>query len=412
MLQRKPRHAWSKEDRILLCVYSVRYFHSPRRLVLTLYQKVYQNSIQDVTSILNHFLSDNLQAEGYVSGMPVSTVDMQLAAMRQGQAGYEIWRAIHLDMSIPEVRKRHRDSRDLIEDAGLALGLTLHLRAEEPNLLRPHGNWVGKRRKRNKEMRGLLGDEYSSGDDTQDDMQSPVKKRPISLNVKTNPRITPKTSTSQRQAQLLTPTSGLSGANTPVVGRKKSWTELTGGKAKPFCQNTDEFGRIVPRFPRLLYRWYSRRSQGLNTPGEIRAGKFLDTNQTIPPPEWDLPTVANHLIPEKRPSPYISFRESLTSCVFNALKEDEDAGACVAVIDFQQLKATSQQWGHDAVSPCASLVKKFELKLGGKKRNYKGTGEWLVYGRLKVLVHRLGLTVHRPGRSSCDRYDDKNQRHT
>ena len=372
--ERKPRHKWSVKDRQLLCILSVRSSHDTR-LSIDLSQKLYENSAQEMTLIINHIFTDDLRAEGFQSGLPVSTIHAQLNDMRQGSCGYETWRAINIDMSISEARRNYRDLRDSIEDAALALEITLHLRGRGPDHFKPHGYRLGQRDRKIQRIRGVLG-ELVSSDDTESDLRSPRKMRRTSYHLKAKPK-TPTRPVSQ--GQLLTPKSITSGGTTPGSGQSKWWTELTGGKHISVNEYVDEFGNKARRFPRLIYRWYSLQSQGVNTPTEIRAGQFLDKSKAIPPPKWDMKTVANHLIPEKRPSPYISFRESLLPCVVYAIWAGCNADATITIVDLQKVKAVSLQWGYDVAIPCAALIKKFKLKLG-KMGKYRGRGEWLVYG--------------------------------
>lgn len=364
--------------------------------------------MKDATTVMNHLLAEDLELEGYKEGLPLATVNTQLYAMIEGSYGYNIWRNIHIDLSISEARKRFRETRDMIEDAALILGVSLQLRAQE--ILKPNTQprRLGKRARKIEQVRGVLSEHYSSDDDDTDcELRSSRPKRRVFARI-SNPPVTPR---KRITAQL--PTPSRSRGTAPRIGRKTSWSDLTGGKVTSVRQNVDEFGNKVRRFPRLLYRYYSSRSQGLNTPTEIRAGMFIDTRHKIPPPEWDLSTVANHLIPEKRLSPYISFRESMLSCVYNTLKEDADADARITVIDFQKLKSTSQQWGDDAMQPCRFLINKFKLELGGKKRNYGGWGEWLIYGKSPTVPPSArSNTYYRQGRSSCHRCDSEDQRYS
>jgi hypothetical protein len=346
--------------------------------------------MQDFTAILNYLFSDNLKAEGYEAGMPIPTVDAQLASMRQGQSGYDIWRAIHLEMGISEARKNHRELRDKIEDAALALGMSLHLRAEECNLLRPHGQLVGKRRKRDKEIRGFLGDIISSEDGTDIDVLRPGKQRRPDSSRKRNTD----TPLSQRRTGLLTPKSGRSGDDIAVSSRKSSYTQAAATRAKPAPLDVSTAIKEPKSFPRLVYRWYDEKSQGLNTPTELRAGRFSDRSEIIPPPEWELKAVTNHLVPLKEPSPYISFRDNLRPCIFHALKAGPDTNACVTVVDLRKVRDLSiQWWGVDhAVKACPQLVKHFRLILG-RWGSYKGSGEWLIWGEsspsasISILIH-------------------------
>ncbi len=330
-------------------------------------QKLYKNSIDDMTKVINHILAEELRAEGFQSGMPSSTIRWQLLNMQQGASGYDIWRKIILDPTISQARKTFREGRDAIEDAALALGIGLYLRTQEVDSFR-HGKRLGKRAKKIKELRGVLGDIISSDDDSESGLQSPRDRRRKSPSIQTHPM----TLSRQGHDQFLTPISLRSGDNTPGL-----LSETSSGKG--IATKATNKPRILPR---LVFRWYNNRSQGLNTPTEIVAGKFLDKPKDIPPPEWALEAVRNHLTPHKLPSPFVSFRESLRPCLFRALKAGVETHAHIAIVDLWKLRDMNhQKWGScQAIKACPDLVEQYNLTLGGRG-TYKGGGEWLTYGK-------------------------------
>lgn len=314
----------------------------------------------------------------------------QLLNIKQGALGYDVWQKVVLNPSIAEARKTFREGRDAIEDAALALGISLNLRTEEIDSLKRHEKHLSKKARKIEELRGVLGDIISSDDDSESDLQSPRNRRRRSASIDTSP-VTP---SRQGHGQLLTPISLQSGVNTPGVLCETS-------SAKRIATNA---GRLttIPRkattksqdLPSLVFRWYNDRSQGLNTPTQLLAGKFLNQPQDIPPPEWALEAMTNHLIPRKLPSPFISFRESLRPCLSGALKADVETNPCITIVNLEKLKdVTRQKWGkYEAIKACPDLVQQFNLTLG-RKGTYTGGGEWLVYGKsspwstLDVLIH-------------------------
>jgi hypothetical protein len=377
----KPRHRWSAKDRILLSFFSVRPFHINSFAPLTFHKRIYQNNLQDVTAIVNYLLRDDLKAEGYENGMPVTTVKAQLCDMRRGSSGYQYWRSVHIERDISEVRRTFRELRDVIEDTALRLKISLQLRSGDPVNPWRHGYCLGKRDKKIEQIRSVLPELISSEDDTDTDMQSPGKRRQRSLGTKAIPT-TPK---KQIRSQLPTPTSTKSGHKSAASSYKKS--SKPADRVKPVLLNAGECATQGKNFPRLVYRWYSHQSQGLNTPAELRAGRFIDPSQIIAPPDWNYNAVLNHLFPRKQHSPYISFRERLRPCIFHALKADADANACVAVIDLHKLRERSrQEWGSDdAIKACPQLIDYFGLTLG-ERGTYNGKGEWLVWGKQRHSV--------------------------
>ena len=341
----------------------------------------------DIAAIMNFVLAKDLKAEGFTAAMPTATLHAQLNHIqRQGSTGSNVWLEIFSDLSISEVRTKYRGLRDQIEDSALSLGIPLHLKGEDVRALKPNGQATVKRGRTNRKVEGVLPSYVSSEDDTDGGIRRSQSQRRLSSSGKDS-YLTPRR---KQKHHLPTPNTSRSRGPSPGSGR---WSKLSGGKATPVWQHVDELGNKTRRFPRLVYRWYSRQSQGLNTGNEIRAGKFIEKNITIPPPSWNVEAVTNHLLPERILSPYISFRESLLSCVFYALKADPDDNATIAVIDLTKVHAAaaaSSQWADDVMKPCPILVKKFDLKLG-QKEDYIGRGEWLIYGEGPALssLHKL-----------------------
>ena len=275
--------------------------------------------------------------------------------MQQGSTGYDIWRKVLVDVSLREARQKFRESRDAIEDSALSLGIVLRLRAEENDHLKFQGKRPSKRNRKKQDCEGVLGHWVSSNDGSESELDSPLSRKRKSARIET-PVVTP---TRQGRGQLTTPISLQPGA-----------TKSTAPRSPPQIRS----------LPRLVFRWHNTRKQGLNSPTELRAGKFLDGSQKIPPPEWEKEVVRSHLIPLKSPSPFISFRERCRPCIFGALKAGVGTDARITVVDLHKLRELSnQQWGHDgAIKSCEDLVERFELSLPGK---YTGEGEWLVHGK-------------------------------
>jgi hypothetical protein len=277
--------------------------------------------------------------------------------MRHGLAGYDIWRKVIVDVSLREARQTFRESRDIIEDSAISLGIVLRLRTEENDRLKPHGKRPSKRQRKKEDLGGVLGRWISSNDGSESELDSPASRKRKSASIET-PVVTP---TRQGRGQLTTPTS-----------LQPDVTKRTAPQSPPKIRS----------LPRLVFRWYNTMSQGLNTPTELRAGRFLDKSQKIPTPAWEREAVKSHLIPLKSPSPFISFRESCRPCIFRALKAGVDTNARITVVDLHKLRELSnQQWGNDeAIKDCADLIRNFDLKLG-KRGQYTGGEEWLVHGK-------------------------------
>lgn len=348
---------------------------------------------------MNNALAEQLKAEGFLTGLPETTVRGQFDEMRrEGARGHDTLRTICVDLSIGEARKGYRELRDKIEDTAFSIGLTLLLRAEED----PHLHILRGRRHRGKRfleehqdeeseddgLQGVLGHFVSSGSDTDSGMLCTRNKKCVHTKRTAHSAYRTKVS----KVPLPSPNSGRSGLTTPRTDQRAGTDVRV--KAVPSFQRVSETGNKLQRAPRLLYRWYNSESQGLNTPNQLRAGRFVDASCQIPTPEWDIESVSNHLIPEKKPSPFISFRDEMRPCMVHALHANENSNAYLTIIDFQSfLTASRQRLGDDSAARyCPTLVKRFALKLG-RKGTYTGRGEWLLYGIVSFLFSILVITI-------------------
>lgn len=278
--------------------------------------------------------------------MPTAIVEAQLSNMIRGATGHAIWRMMH-DLSIPEARKRFVATRNDIEDGALDLGISLRLRAHEDNKLEVHSYGAVKRHRRKPISTAVLGDHVSSTD-TEEESPRRMKRPNVTGRV---PVVTP---------------------------RKRVTPPLFLGS-----QNEDQSDNEYRRYPRFLYRWYNTHSQGINTSSSIRAGRFLDGKENIPPPMWTVAAVSNHLEHREVPSYYISFRDNLRGCLFLAMKADSHSNASITIVDLESfLAGCRQRWGSDdAAQMCHRLIERFGLE-PGRNRSYTGRGEWLLYGKM------------------------------
>lgn len=255
--------------------------------------------------------------------------------------------------------------------------------------MKPHGKRLGKKARKIQELRGVLGDLISSDDESDSNLPGLSNRQRISFSVETPIG----TRTRSGQGQLLTPVSRQSGGNAPGSSNKISSGREPFLEANDDLKNAGEPPNARRTLPKLVFRWYNNQSQGLNTPTELRAGKFSDQSMTITPPVWTLEAVNNHLVPHKVLSPFISFRESLRPCIFRALKAGRYTNASVTLVNLRKVRDVSiRKWGSDnAIKACPDLIKHFGLSLG-RGGSYKGGGEWLVHGGSSPFARFLVLT--------------------
>jgi len=134
------------------------------------------------------------------------------------------------------------------------------------------------------------------------------------------------------------------------------------------------------QIPKLVFRAFCDKSQGINSSTCIRAGSFM--NSTIPPPiSSKSPTFKKHALRNinKVPNgttPFVSVTPKLLGAFHRAFKMSTNPS--IAVIDLElagRLRNTQKEDSH----PVAHSVKSLKLE---SPDNYRGASDWLVWGEI------------------------------
>lgn len=138
--------------------------------------------------------------------------------------------------------------------------------------------------------------------------------------------------------------------------------------------------------PPVLYRWSNIYSQGINSPTQIVAGRFLHHDSTaFPPSDLDeglfLDYVKSHVTKQPVSSPFISAFKSLLAPIHRALRNGEDAK--VSIIDTSLMRTE--------IFKAAPLV---ELT-GTALLNWKGYGEYLIWYEVPTAAIACTFTISR-----------------
>jgi len=134
------------------------------------------------------------------------------------------------------------------------------------------------------------------------------------------------------------------------------------------------------QIPKLVFRAFCDKSQGINSSTCIRAGSFM--NSTIPPPiSSESPTFKKHAhrhinkVPNGT-TPFVSVTPKLLGAFHRAFKMSTNSS--IAVIDLElagRLRNTQKEDSH----PVAHSVKSLKLE---SPDNYRGASDWLVWGEI------------------------------
>ncbi|KAJ6131404.1 hypothetical protein N7523_001864 [Penicillium sp. IBT 18751x] len=127
--------------------------------------------------------------------------------------------------------------------------------------------------------------------------------------------------------------------------------------------------------PAVLYRWSNLNSQGINCPETIRAGLFTSTHSVMFQPE-DVPEkefleyFKLHVSKVHKPTPFISFFKKPLAPIHRGLQNGD--GAAVFIIDTEKLTNKAFK-----ATPLVNLT-------DTAKPNYKGYGEYLIWGEVNT----------------------------
>ncbi|KKY25184.1 hypothetical protein UCRPC4_g01990 [Phaeomoniella chlamydospora] len=139
--------------------------------------------------------------------------------------------------------------------------------------------------------------------------------------------------------------------------------------------------------PRLLYRFFDSGSQGINQASGFMAGLFvhhpLVPSHLIEEAVFEAASIG-HLTPEIKPSPFVSFFDSLRPALYRALQSSLDP--YISIIDTADLmEAHKRRHGveNGCIFSAEDIIFRYKMKL---RRNYYGPSEWLVWGSVPSVA--------------------------
>lgn len=343
-LARPPRHSWNHEQRVALCV--LRRWFSPND--------------KDIHLIFNKHYTASIQQQNPGHQIARNTLLAQLHDMERDGDDNEAWRSVVLETTFEDPHGYFENTRQDLEKTASDIGITL-LRGWEDkykNSPRSGSGRSPRKRKRQSNAEGVLGHVL---DVTEEDQPcTPTKRRSYGL-------LTPPTS-AKRFVRAI---------RSHQIARRKSQVTQS---FTPEQHDKDYIHRFIP--PDLGFRFWDNNSHGLNTAEGFRAGAFVDRRRSIPSPPDRYDQVfrdqANiHLQPLAEPSSYISVWEGILPAFHRGLRSS--ANAHVAFINLRAVYA-HQLSGIPALYPAAHVIKQFGMVLRG---NYRGRGDWLVWGEIE-----------------------------
>ncbi|ODH48417.1 hypothetical protein GX48_05509 [Paracoccidioides brasiliensis] len=307
----KPRHHWDGSQREIVCV--ARRFYS-----LTLKQE---------TAIFNYMFASDLQKEGFLSGLPVTTLNSQCHDMVRNK--HPIWVSVNSSPHSHGGDDEYREARRLIEMVCIELGIEI---SKKPNTY--------------PQVKGcqLLKSFFNIPDAKKADElmleQTFETETEAELNTEPQHERTPSTNLNSRRRTL---------HKKPFKGKK----------------------------PRIVYRFHNAQSRGINSPS-IRAAVWATGPSHIQHPSLlDQRILANlaksHLSRYTIPSPFISTYATLLPTIHRMLTKSNCS--MVSIIDASKL---NQQMLFSA----QELLEKDPLGPEITKVGYLGWQEWLVWGSI------------------------------
>lgn len=327
-------------------------------MVLCVLKRWFSPNYKDIQFVFNaHYASSiNEQNPGYQIGR--NAILTQLHSMEQQGEDSEAWRSVVLETEFRDPHGHYEKTRLDLEATAAGIGIILVRGWEDKAKVstRSGRGRISKirRRKGGSNIEGVLG--FAMDDTGEEELNThPTKRHGL---------LTPSTSPQDRNRV-----------------RQKCGRQA----ARPFIpppDDTDDAGvnyRFVP--PELAFRFWDDESHGMNTPHGFRAGAFVNypRNITSPPDRNDQvfrDQTNIHLQPLAKPSSYISVWEGIVPALHRGLRSSKNAH-----IAFINLHAVYDQQlsGIPGLYPAASAIKQLKMDIKG---NYRGVGDWLVWGEI------------------------------
>ena len=365
-LARPPRHTWSLEQRAALCV--LKRWFSP--------------SFKEIHFVFNaHYASSiNEQNPGHKIGR--NALLAQLHHMEDQGEDNEAWRSVVLETEFGDPRGCYENTRQDLEATATEIGIALVRGWEDKQRVstRSGRGRLSKTRKRKRggSVEGVLGFvvDYS---EEEEPCRRP-KRRYGLLTPPTSPRKSGQ-ATQTHQTPKRKPQAG--GPSIDKCAKPLRTRSILPGRE-------DYNHRFIP--PDLGFRFWDNNSHGINTAEGFRAGAFVNCHRNIPsPPNRNSQVFRDqtniHLQPLPEPSSYISVWQGILPAFHRGLRSS--ANAHVAIINLRAVY-DQQLSGIPGLYPAADAINQLKMVIKG---NYRGIGDWLVWGEIKRAAVVACFTV-------------------
>ena len=348
---RWPKHTWSLEERITLCVL----------------KKWYSPSQEDHCLIFNAHHAVSIQDQNPGHRLRRAVLVAQLNEM-QGRGEYdEAWRTVMLETGFGDLEDQWKNTCMDLEATAAEIGIELLRGWEDKHKVSTQSGRgrLSKKRKRQCEWEGVLGFVV---DHNADEVPCTPRRK---LHGLFTPPASPQGCVQNPQTHQIT------------IGRRQVARPII-----PTPDHADDAGlnyRFSP--PELAFRFWDDNSHGLNTTEGFRAGAFINCRGNIPlPPDRNdqvFRAETNiHLRPLPEPSSYISVWESLVPALHRGLRST--ANAHIAIIDLRAIYQ-DQLSGLPGLYPAAAAIK--QLGMITDERHYRGISEYVCNNNSIYVVY-------------------------
>ena len=346
------RHKWTFEERAILCVL-YRWFVSADLV------EEQTLSTRDLAKVFHDYLNEDPYYRGRPLRMSYQAVRSQLYEICAEGENHQAWREIFVKTSfLDEFGRWEATRQDLMAGAKL-VGVSLLRRTVDFEV--PKLSEASTTRKRLHHKRLDTPESYVTWFDDESEVEV-------------------LTSSKSRSAQLITP---------PITPEARRLNRPQ--QPKPLLCHPAPWETAIqdyalrPKGVGLVgWRFFDDDSNGLNSRHGFLAGRFVHDNDQfleLPCPNTEdfRQTVTTHLLPEAKPSPWISVWKKMLPSLHRCLRSTKNAH--IAFIDVDYIRRHQQGLYHakDAIKQTKIYGRMLDA---GYKYRYNGSGEFIVWRKI------------------------------
>ena len=352
----KPRHSWTYEDRVVLCIL-YRWFVSADLV------EEQTLSSRDMGKVWREYVKDYPCHNGRLLEISDAAIQTQLYHICVEAENNQAWCEVFVRTSFLDEHRRWQATRQDLEACASLIGVNLLPRTVDSGTPKLSEGSTPRRRLHSKyqTVRSETPESYVtwSNDDSEIEEFNASNSRFVQL---ITPPISPETGGVNRSQQP-----------EPFLYHPPSITTAI-----------QEDYNLRPKGVGLVgWRFFDDDSNGLNSSNGFLAGRFIHDDHDLEPPHPNTEdfrqTVVTHLLPEPRPSPWISVWKNMLPSLHRCLRSTRNAHIAFINVDYIR---THQQGLYHAKDAIKQTTMYGQMLDAGYRYRYNGKGEFVVWRKI------------------------------